>query len=108
MKKSLNDIYEGLKTIGIPVTYEYWEKGNVPDLPYIVYYQTGKDPFYADNTNYYSTNVVTVELYTDYKNEKLEASLEAFFNSQEITLSSIDETFWTDEHLYEVAYEFEI
>lgn len=108
MRKNLNDIYEGLKTIGLPVTYFEWEKGKVPDLPYLIYYQTGKDPFYADNKNYYARNVVTVELYTDYKDEKLEASLEAFFNAQNITLSNVEETFWTDEHLYEVAYEFEI
>ena len=104
----MSEFYEGLKSIGLPVTYEAWEKGNVPDLPYLVYYQTGRNPFYADNENYYATNLVTVELYTDYKDIELEASLEAFFNAQNITLSSIDETFWTDEHLYEVAYEFEI
>lgn len=105
---SLNDIYKGLKTLGLPVTYYEWEKNNVPDLPYLIYYQTGKNPWYADNQTYYSTNVVAVELYTDYKDEKLEASLEAFFNAKNISLTSITENFWTDEHLYEVAYEFEI
>lgn len=105
---NLSEFFEKLKTIGLPVTYEVWEKGNVPGLPYIVYYQTGKNPWYADNKPYYLTNTVTVELYTDYKDEELEASIEAFFDSQNITLSSINETFWTDEHLYEVAYEFEI
>ena len=108
MKKSLDEFYKALKTIGLPVTFNSWEKDKVPPLPYIVYYETGIDPFYADNQNYYFRKIVTVELYSDYKDEKTEASLEAFFNSQNITLSNVEETFWEDEHLYEVSYEFEI
>ena len=108
MKKPLSEFYEKLKALGLPITHVSWEVGKVPPLPYLVYYQTGKNPWHADNTTFYSTNVITVELYSDYKDEKLEALLEAFFCSQNITLSSVGETFWEDEHLYEVAYEFEI
>lgn len=105
---NLNDFYEKLKELGLPTTYYEWEVGKVPELPYIVYYESGKNPFYADNENYFATKLVTVELYTEYKDTELESLLEAFFNSQNITLSDVYENFWTDEHLHEVSYEFEI
>lgn len=108
MRKNLSDIYEGLKELGLPITYYEWEIGKVPDLPYLVYYETGKEPFYADNQTYYARKTVTVELYTDYKDEKTEALLESFFNAQNITLSFVEENFWSDEHLHEVSYEFEL
>ena len=104
----MEEFYSKLCELGLPVTYRQWEEGNVPSLPYIVYYSTGKNPWYADNTTYYSTNVITVELYTDDKDLKTEALLESFFNSQKITLSDVYETFWDDEHLHEVSYEFEL
>ena len=108
MKKNLSELYKDLKSLGLPITYYEWEKGKVPDLPYLVYYETGKDIFYADNESYYLRNVITVELYTDYKDEELEALLESFFNAQNISLINVEENFWSDEHLHEVSYEFEL
>ena len=108
MRKSLNDIYNGLKSLGLPVTHIEWEVGHVPELPYIIYREDSKSSFHADNKPYYLTKTITVELYSDYKDEKTEALLESFFYAQNITLSNVEENFWAEEHLYEVSYEFEI
>lgn len=105
MKKPLSEFYENLKTIGLPVAHVEWEVGKVPNLPYIIYYQTGQTPWYADNNNYYGSKNVTVELYTDYKDEATESLLEAFFYAYNIPIQNIEETFWSEEHLYEVSYE---
>ena len=109
MKKSLNKFAGELESaIGLPVAYRQWEENNVPDLPYLIYYETGKNPFYADNRTHYFSYVISVELYTENKDPKIEALLEAFFYAQNITVSNVEEMFWDDEHLHEVLYEFEI
>lgn len=112
MKRSLNDFYKELKTYAeknnLPVTYREWEENNAPALPYLIYYETGKNPFYADNNAYFLSNLISVELYTDKKDLNLESLMEAFFYDQNITLSSVTSEFWNDEHLHEVLYEFEI
>ena len=108
MSKNLNDIVEGLKTQGLPVAHRQREVGHVPDLPYVIYYETGKEPFYADNQTYYLNKAVTVELCSDYKDEELETRLESFFYAQDIPLSYVEENNYTEEHLYVVSYEFEL
>lgn len=104
---NLKNIYKGLSEI-LPTAYREWEEGEVPDLPYIIYYESGKNPWYADNKTYYASYLISVELYTEKKDKEQEASLEAFFNARNITISNQEETYWSDEHLYEVLYEFEI
>ena len=58
------EIYEGLKSLGYPVAYSHFAEGDVPDLPYIVYYFPGTDNFSADGIVYHQVTELNIELYT--------------------------------------------
>ena len=63
----LADIYKLLCRLGIPVTYREFSgpKENIPDPPYIAYYEGRSDNTGADNTVLAENISVVVELYTD-------------------------------------------
>lgn len=68
---------------GLP--YAFWEFDNedqVPELPYIVYYDINPEIFYADNQAYYLANKFAVEFYSEKKEDSKIAELKAFFNAQ--------------------------
>lgn len=74
----LNQVYELLKKVGVPVTYKQFSgpTQDIPDPPYIVYYETRSDNIGADNITYTEMLPVIVELYTDRcRNLELERSI---------------------------------
>ena len=63
----LSDLYALLHETGLPVTYGQFS-GNaedIPDPPYLVYYESRSDNMGADNVTYAQCLYVNVELYTD-------------------------------------------
>lgn len=60
-------VYELLQKVGIPVAYKQFDgpKQEIPDPPYIVYYETRSSNIGADNVTYTEMLPVIVELYTD-------------------------------------------
>lgn len=63
----LNQVYELLKKVGVPVTYKQFSgpTQDIPDPPYIVYYEARSNNIGADNIVYKEMPSVIVELYTD-------------------------------------------
>lgn len=63
----LNQVYDLLKKVGVPVTYKQFSgpTQDIPDPPYIVYYETRSSNIGADNIVYKEMPSVIVELYTD-------------------------------------------
>lgn len=96
-----------LETTGMPVTYHHWEVGEVPPLPYLIYYEDSSDPFYADNRVYQQVTGVTVELYTDRKDPAIEAKLETVLDHNDIAYTTY-ENYLESEQMYLRGYEFEI
>lgn len=103
----LHDLKALLKTTGMPVTYHHWEIGEVPPLPYLIYYEDSSDPFYADNRVYQQVIGVTVELYTDRKDPAIEEKLETVMDHSDIAYT-IYENYLESEQMYLRGYEFEI
>ena len=67
-----------LRTLGLPSTYHHWEVGKVPSLPYIIHFKLSRDSMGADNINYYLSQPVAIELYSehhDFENEERIESL---------------------------------
>lgn len=64
-------VYELLQKVGIPVTYKQFDgpKQEIPDTPYIVYYETRSSNIGADNVTYTEMLPVIVELYTAYRRD---------------------------------------
>lgn len=90
------------------ITYRLWKKGAVPPLPYIVYYSRRSDNFAADNKVYSKHEKVVVELYSHKKDLAKEATIETFFENNNIVWEKTSEEYWEEESLYEIVYEIEI
>lgn len=82
-----------------------YKEGTAPDPPYCVYYSVGATMLYGDNTNYGTFTNVNLELYTDKKDLASESKVEKILNDNEFAYTKT-ETYWSDEKLYEVLYEF--
>lgn len=104
---TLPDLKGILKELNLPIAYRCFAPGQVPALPYIVYYVDEDIGFYADDTVYYEGYAVTIEVYTDQKDLQLEEKVKELLNSNELTYESY-ESFLDSENMYLKAYEIEI
>ena len=96
-----------LETTGLPVTYLAFPPEEAPEMPFIVYQDTGSNNFGADNKVYFSATRVQVDLLTAEKDRTTEQTLEGVFDTNGIFWErTID--FDEDESNYRVTYEIEI
>lgn len=99
----LNEIYAKLKTIGIPIAYLKFDKPQ--KLPFAVYYESGTGIKGADNYNLYRELTITVELYTNKKDTRLERAVENLFRDREITKYS--DAYLKDEDMFMTVFSFD-
>lgn len=103
----LEEFYQHLVTLELPVQYYSYQEGQAPSLPYLIYYQPEKVVLHADNITYCTNNTVKVEVYTDFKDPTLEARIEKLFNTLKITYT-FQETYIREERMYMIVYELTI
>lgn len=96
-----------LEELRIPFAYDHFAEGESPETPFICYLSPGSDNFAADGKVYYKINEFHIELYTDYKDPKLEKRLEDILDGASIFYEK-SETWIESEKLYEVLYTFEM
>lgn len=72
---TLKEICKGLEGLGYPVAYRAFAEGEVPDPPYIVYYEQGTDNFSADGIPYDIITDLDIELYTKKKDSEAEQKI---------------------------------
>jgi len=96
-----------LETLGLPIQYQSFVAGHVPELPYIIFYEDDSDNFFADNSNYFDSLNVICELYSDNKDLELETKVQKLFFDNEIEYNS-QETFIDSENMYLKAYSVSI
>ena len=101
------EIAQLVKCIGFPCTYHHWEKKDVPDLPYILFYEPSRNDFMADNTNYHRIVHLVIELYSDNKDIKAENKVETVLEQNSIPYTK-EEVYISSEQMYEVIYETEV
>lgn len=89
------------------LAYRFWQPGQVPKLPYCVYYERKSDNFKADNKVYRKGSKVIVELYTKNKSVRDEAYLESFLDNHDMPWDKTEQ-YIDDEELYMVYYEINI
>lgn len=106
MVNSLAELKTALEGLNIPIAYSHFKKNT--STPYLVYYVDSQDGFYADNTTYTKSKTISIELYSDKKDETLEHNLETILNDNELPFDIISEVYIDDEELYEVVYQIEI
>lgn len=97
----IEDIYEKLKTLDIPVAYCRFK--NVVPPPYIVYYVSDESIYGGDNINLLCRYHVKIELYNEIKDFLLERKIQRLFSDFELKK---DELYISDENLIETVYKF--
>ena len=103
---SYQDIANMIESIGLPFAYRYFPIGDVPDLPYIVFYYPSRENFGADNIAYVPFENVNIELYTENKDFSTEESVEAVLTQNGFFYEK-SETYLSTEQMYEVLYEIQ-
>ena len=99
----LTEIYEKLRTLGIPVAYLKFDKPQ--KLPFIAYFEAGTEVQGADNYNLYRRTEIRIELYSEKKNPELERKIESLFRSVEIEKDG--DTYLEDENMFMTVFSFE-
>ena len=102
---TLADVKTLLTGTGLPVSFSYVPLDQNTARPYICYFQDADRNFAADGVVYYSRKVLTVRLYTDYRDETSEGLVE---NALTGLYWSKDISFLDDEKLYEIQYTIEV
>lgn len=106
--KTLAELYEQLKTLGVPIAYRMFPKGEAPELPYLIYYREGTTGVIAaDNTNYYMVPYVILELYYIEHDEQLENAIESILNEMETPFEKY-EVFIESEGMSQTGYEISL
>ncbi|PZO95395.1 MAG: hypothetical protein DI617_03785 [Streptococcus pyogenes] len=100
----LSEFAEILEQAGLPVTYHAYQEGNVPDLPYLVYFESSPIINVADNSVNHQIKTVIVELAFEKKDDDLEERLEELWSNHELFFEAQEETFIETERLYVKPY----
>lgn len=94
-------------SIGLPNAYYEFPDGTEQSPPFICFFYTDSDDFYADNSNYCAIRPLTIELYTDNKDFTNEGAVESVLSSYGIPYRK-EETYIESEHMFQIAYSVEI
>lgn len=99
----LQEIYEKLCTLDIPVAYLKFDKPQ--KLPFIAYLEAGTEIQGADKYNLYRRVTIRIELYSEKKNPELERKIESLFRSVEIDKDG--DTYLQTENMFMTVFSFE-
>lgn len=103
---SLNELATLLQSIpefSGKVAYYAFPEGDAPELPYIVYLETGEKNVLADNTVIYRLINVDIELYTALKDPRLEKTVEDALSTAELIWIK-DEDYLDSDRCYMITY----
>ena len=103
----MEELLQIIKEMDIPFAYDHFAEGESPEPPFICYLLPASDNFAADGQVYFKATEVHIELYTDFKDVELEASVEAVLDEHGIFYDK-SEVWIESERLYEVLYSFEM
>ena len=91
--------------MGIPSAYDHFAEGESPEPPFLCYLITRSHNFFADSRVYQKVDRLSVELYSDRKDLKLEARVEEALSS---FCWEKSEVFIDSEKPYQIIYEIEV
>lgn len=102
---TLQYLRQQLETLELPITYYAFPEGVTTPLPYLIYYVEDENNFKADNSNYFETSNVIVELYTEEKDVDLENRLKEILKEYEYEASY---DYISEERMYMASFSFTI
>lgn len=98
------EIYDLLKTLGIPVAYDHFDSNKKVQPPFIVYREQAPDTFKADGIVYYRPYEFEIELITEKKDVSLEGQVETLLTNNKIPYDIETEVWDEDERIYHSFY----
>ena len=102
---TLEELKVILDQTGLIVVQRLWAVGQAPPLPYILYYVDEEIGFKDDNQIYAKNKDITIELYSNLKNEREEQK--KLLDDNKIVYE-IYESYLDSEKMYLRAYEINI
>lgn len=78
---TLEEFAQILESTGLPVAYQAFDAKDCPDMPFIVYQETGSNNFGADGVVYQPIKRIQVDLFTSKKDIATETKIEAAFQN---------------------------
>lgn len=87
--------------------YDHFAEGESPDPPFICFLYPKAENFGADNLVYHHFNRLDIEVYTDYKDPDMEATIEEVLTAHELYYEK-SEVWIETEKMYEVLYELTV
>ena len=99
------EIFDMLKTLGIPVAYDHFDTNKKVSPPFIAYRETSPSTFKADGITYFRDYNYEIELITEKKDVVLEATIEELLTRNLIAYDKNDEVWDEDERIYHNFYE---
>ena len=94
-----------LETLELPIAYHAFPEGETTPLPFIVYFEEDENNFKADNSNYFDTHNMVVELYSDQRDIDLENRLKEILKAYEYEASY---DYISEERMYMASFSFTI
>ena len=73
-----------VEEMGLPYAYDHFAEGESPAPPFICFLYPKVENFGADNLVYHHFNRLDIEVYTDYKDPDMEASIEEVLTAHEL------------------------
>ena len=102
---TIQELRIALETLELPIAYYAFSEGVKTPLPYLIYYVEDENNFKADNSNYFETSNVIVELYTEEKDIELENRLKEILKDYEYEASY---DYISEERMYMASFNFTI
>lgn len=101
--EQMRAILEGVQGFAQKVTYWKWPIGESPSLPFVCFFTNEDAEFAADNVTYYARPRFSVELYSKYRDQSLEALFEEAFRANDLFYTK-EAVYLTDERCWETVY----
>lgn len=104
---TLEEFKNILSSTGLPVAYLAFPETQAPQMPFIVYQETGSHNAGADNKVWFSATRIQVDLLTRRRSRTTEVILEQALEDTEIYWERVPD-YDEDQDYYRVTYEMEI
>ena len=96
-----------VKSMGLPYAYYQFPENTAQAPPFICFFYSGTNDFYADQTNYQRIEQLNIELYTKKKDFALEESIEEILKAHGFTYSRQD-SYIDGQKMWQMAYEMDV
>lgn len=95
-----------MNTCGLP--HQEGDYRKPVECPYVAWFRSSEEAFFANGVAVYARIKMTVELYTNKGDTASETTLESWFRSNDIIYDKSERVFISDQNYYETVYEFEL